>query len=299
MKFILSFICLTTFLLFGCTPDNNSNITTDELAVDDFYIQSYHGMYGQNGNSLFLNTNGDNLVKFEYDAQNRIIFRIGDIVHISGGGGYLHDSLYTEVTYENDKATLTKKIHPFGGLSQVRANYQTITFDSRNRMVQKINFLEHNNPEEIDTTRFTYLDNKLVKYRKTYTDAPDYLDYSLSFFIESDLYYTNDNLDSIVTIKTRKFSDEPYIIIAGKEVEIFSQYDTAKNPFRKLSMFDETFFRSLSKNNYSDYRKIEIPYAYPDSDYTQPGYYGPRQETEFQTWSFAYDAEGEWIYDEL
>lgn len=304
MKQTFFFVLILSFLFFGCSRDDNADQYGFE-PVDDFYIQNYHGFYAIYGGNLSSSYDGDDKVKFIYDDENRIIERIGDIVYTSSGsgvGGYLHDSLYTEITYETNKATLIKKIHPFGGFSQVPENEQVITFDSRGRMTQKINYHEYNSPAQIDTTNYIYENDKLVEYTKTYTYnySINDNDVSLRFFEEFSLYYTNANLDSIIRIHKSKYSEEPYVVILSERAYVFSGYDSSKNPFRKLSMFDETFFRSLSKNNFTDYRVKTRNYHYPNNDYSSSnGYYGPYQETSFQTWSFAYDEDGEWIYDEF
>ena len=39
--------------------------------------------------------------------------------------------------------------------------------------------------------------------------------------------------------------------------ETFGNYDTAQNPLQGLFMFDDTFYRSLSENNFRTYRRQE------------------------------------------
>ncbi len=64
---------------------------------------------------------------------------------------------------------------------------------------------------------------------------------------KSIFYYNNkNNIDSVVTT----FSPREDLIIDYKRVDIFSDYDNAKNPLKELVIFDETFYRSLSANNY-------------------------------------------------
>ncbi|WP_417290301.1 hypothetical protein [Corallibacter sp.] len=299
MKKTFFLVSILSILLFRCSEDDNTNQYTFE-PVDNFHIQSYHGFYAIYGGYISSSYDGDNKVKFIYDDQNRIIERIGDIVYTSygsGAGGYLHDSLYTDITYETNKAILIKKIHPFGGFSHVPENEQIITFDSRGRMIKKVS--DHVlNRYGTDTINYTYQNDKLVEYTKTYNYDNDYSDFDIRYFEESNLYYTNNNLDSIVSVLKRKYSDEPYIAILSKRAYVFSGYDSSENPFRKLSMFDETFFRSLSRNNFSEYRVKSSSYYYPNDDYIQGnGYYRPYQETRFQSWPFAYDENNEWIYD--
>lgn len=43
----------------------------------------------------------------------------------------------------------------------------------------------------------------------------------------------------------------------SKVVEEFSNYDSAINPIKNLSLFEETFYRSLTNNNFRKYERKE------------------------------------------
>ncbi|GLB49404.1 hypothetical protein [Neptunitalea lumnitzerae] len=291
--FLFGFILI---FYLSCSSDNEgfNGIET----TDNFYIEKYNGFYAQYNVPLSLsNPTYDNLVKFEYDENNRIIKRIGDIIY-TGIGGYLHDSLYTQLVYTNNEVHMEKKIAPFGGLLYVEGNEATITFDDNNRMIQKITFHENNNPQ-IDTTHF-YYDNsgKLISYLKT-SNRDTNLDWDTRYYEESNLYYSNNNLDSIVTIISMKWSDQPYTILKNKQTQYFEEYDNAINPFRKLQIFEETFNRSLSDNNFTKYRVTSQAYHYLNNDYSQTPTMYEAYEIFSQNWSFVYDENAEWIYNEL
>jgi hypothetical protein len=215
-----------------------------------------------------------------------------------GGGGYLHDSLYTDLVYTNNKVRLEKKAIPFNGLT-VLENETIIELDAYNRMLRKITMEEYYNTPKRDTTNYTYSNGKLMSFVKTSFREESNPDWSVRYYEESNLYYTNDNLDSIVTIYSGKQSSVSYTILSKKETQYFSGYDTAENPFRKLQMFEETFNRSLSKNNFTEYRKTSNSYHYPNDDYYQTPILYPTQEEAYQTWNLAYDENGEWIYDQF
>ena len=83
-----------------------------------------------------------------------------------------------------------------------------------------------------------------------------------------------------------------------KETQVFSNYDLAQNPFRKLQIFKETFNRSLSKNNFREYRKISGSYHYPNNNYNQTPIFYPSND-ESQNWNLIYDDNGEWIYNQF
>jgi len=290
-------ILITLLTILSCSNDDSGNMMP---LGDNFKISSYHGVYAQYNTHLTLIPTRDNLVKFEYDLLSRITKRIGNFAYASansGIGGTLHDSLYTSLTYTDNKIYLEKKIIPFEGVNTVPENETIIKLDYNNRMVQKITFEEYYNTPKMDTTNYTYENDKLISYIKTSNiSSPDW---DTRFIKESNLYYTNENLDSIVTISSRKHSDEPYLILDKKETQIFEGYDVAQNPFKKLQIFEETFNRSLSKNNFTAYKKKSHGYNYPGNDYNQTPVPASTIQETFQTWSFAYDQNGEWIYNQF
>ena len=99
-------IVLLTFL--SCS-DDDGNLMPPE---DNFNIASYHGFYGQYDIQLSPNTTQDNLINFEYDQFNRITKRIGNVVYASpnsGIEGYLHNVLYTSLTYSGNNNISRKK----------------------------------------------------------------------------------------------------------------------------------------------------------------------------------------------
>ncbi|TYA54785.1 hypothetical protein [Formosa maritima] len=301
MKNNLFYLAIFISLLtnFSCSHDDDSGEQVVEPS-DNFYIESYHGFYAQYNTHLSTFFNYSNIISFEYDDSNRISKRHGDILYTgsgSGGGGYLHDSLYTDLVYTNNKIHLERKVLPFMGY-EIPENETIIELDAHNRMIKKIRFQENDYPER-DTTNYTYSNGKLMSFVKTSNRVSTIGDWSVRYYQESNLYYTNDNLDSIVTIYSGKESSVPYTILSKKETKYFSGYDTAENPFRKLQIFEETFNRSLSKNNFTEYRKTSNSYHYPNDDYYQTPILYPTQEEAFQNWSFAYDEDGEWIYNQF
>lgn len=72
-----------------------------------------------------------------------------------------------------------------------------------------------------------------------------------------------------------------------KTVEIFSEYDNAENPLKNLVIFEETFFRALSKKNFKRYDKKE---------------YNAVNEligASFTTWTLLYDSNGKVKFDQF
>lgn len=294
LPFISIIVALTYSLLnLSCSNDDNN--------FNNNNIKSYHGFYTLHESNLIHNPfGGDNLVKIKYDNQNRIVKRIGDIIHISqnaGGGGYLHDSIYTDLSYSSNKIFLEKKFYPFNGLSYIVDKKDTITVDANNRMIEKISYREFNTTP-IDTTAYTYNGDKLTKYITTslYTDGSSFYSRGIK---TSNLYYSNNNLDSIVTINTSKTNWDTEPTLSSKTTHHFSGYDQANNPFKSLQIFEDCFFRSLSENNFTEYKQTSNSYYYPNGDFTQEPIMSETQVDLYKTWDLMYDEQGDWIYDQF
>lgn len=79
-------------------------------------------------------------------------------------------------------------------------------------------------------------------------------------YINSSFYYYNshNNLDSIITSNYyRSLPDLDSIITSNCiKIETFSDYDNAFNPLKHLFLFKETFYRTLSVNNYREYSHV-------------------------------------------
>lgn len=56
-------------------------------------------------------------------------------------------------------------------------------------------------------------------------------------------------------VETRQLLDDGFVI--KMITETFGNYDMAQNPFQGLFMFDDTFYRSLSENNFRKYTRQE------------------------------------------
>jgi len=289
------FYLLIIFLtIISCNPDDVDN--------NSLNINSYHAVFAQYGIPLSLSTNQDNLIKFKYDFLGRITKKTGDILYLSsntGGGGYISNSRYTDLTYYSNKVRLVQGIS--GSDLTILPHEDILTINNQNKVSQKIAIKHHYSlydPPITDTTNYTYANNGKLSYCiKTFNKV--YSDITVRYFKESNFHYTNENLDSIVTISSSKLSDESYTIMNKKETEIFSSYDNALNPFKNLYFFEETFNRSLSKNNFSEYKKTSNSYYYPNNDYSQTSLMTPTNIESTNTWSFAYDQSGELIYNQF
>jgi hypothetical protein len=81
-------------------------------------------------------------------------------------------------------------------------------------------------------------------------------------------YYQGANLEKTITQTMRSIYENSNV----KVEKVFSDYDAAKNPFKKLEMVDFYFYRSISDNNYRNLKT----YAYDENNvktlYSEQGF---------------------------
>lgn len=283
---------LTFLIVFcNCNDNDDSNVNTN-LKID-----SYNSVYGQYPSNQYPVVRSENLVKLEYDSRGRLIKRIGDVTSFASGTGLgpsITHSYFTDVAYSNNQIKLTKGLSEPGLSPAIKES--VITLDGQKRMLKKCNKFEINIGEiEFDTINFKYRNDKLVSYVKTSNQKTPRFD--IRTFEESSLYYNKkNNLDSIVTVSSIKYSDEPYKILKSRKVKIFENFDSSFNPFKKLGIFEETFYRSLSKNNYRSYTEKSSNYYYPNQDYSLQPVISPQSVDVTVSWNLTYDSNGNWLY---
>lgn len=230
-----------------------------------------------------INTVNDNLLisfnksRIFLDNSETITNKIGGIYYTgidpAAGFPYAFSQLVLdEVTYDENRV-IVEKLSNDPALD-IPVFKRTFILDGNNDIVQKI--IETSDPVETDTLDFDYdLNGKISKIVSRKLTTPK----------ESSFYFNiNDNLDSIVTIEYDEETDTTIKIL-----EKFEDYDSAKNPVKYFFMFEELFYRSLTKNNFSFYSLITIT--------SRPGRI--QSTSTYGEWDFKYDSEGNIIFDEL
>jgi hypothetical protein len=252
-------------LLSSCSGDNSIPSET----VTEFSPQSYHFENMDYPVGMVTSSTLDNLVKIIYDGNNKIIRRVGGILYYSAGSGMttgFTDVKYDDVEYVNNEIHITSKISLIG-YTVPSFERKWILDNNNNRIVRKIIFQENVYPQN-DTINYSY--NNLGKINETFKGDLD------SFNEKSKFYYnSNGNLDSIVA--TKHYQNEPF---SSKTKEVFSNFDNIANPIKKLIIFEETFNRAISNNNYSKYEK----FIYDSSNNLI--------SSEIKNWTLQYDSSG-------
>lgn len=277
MKGKICFFIMTLLFIVGCRKDNES---TDKQMIDSYYYGYMdYPLYGTYGNPLTVRPNQgtDNLVKFEYNG-GKIVKRIGGLLYISPATGYnlmFTTDYYLNLTYHNNQITIATYIDG----NTMATNDKVIFMNAQNQMVRKV-VNPYNNEVRIDTISYTYNSNGFLIQS---TNERHYI-HEKFIVTETSIYYYNrdNNLDSIVS----RVFDEEGEFIWDKEVAIFSNYDNSTNPLKDLIIFDDIFYRSLSRNNYSSYALFQYDAL------------GKWFKKESRTWTFIYDKDGNIDFDQ-
>lgn len=278
------YLILTVLFLMGCSKD--------DVVVDDNLIKSYHMNYMMDYPSLsLLYPNPDDLlIKLEY-SNNKISKRIGDVYVTNASSGYMGffvNFIYDEVSYNRNKIIIEKKSSDFNIDSYVR----TIELNNDGTILKKTSYkpVAPGIQTDIDTITTDYFYDSKKLLIKTYsTKRINYSrhDNNLRYYEDALFYYNeNRNLDSIVTTRYRFNEYNNNYDFFHKVVETFGDYDDSKNITKNLNIFEETFLRSLSNNNFRTYIKetyIGTPLRF--------------SSMESKSWNYFYDDEGTIRFD--
>ena len=247
---------LIVIFIIGCSKDGtNSENVIDYLKVT---IDKYDYNFTESSNfTNSSNINNGNVIIQLLD--NNVIKRIGSPISASASSGLgsygFTEKIYDTIIKNNNKITIYKKIIPFGGTTSIVPDKKEFYLNNDGKINYKIKYNQDYYNGDNDTIYFNYFNNKIIQtYSKNYGYKTK----------ESDFYYnTNENLDSIVT-KFYQYDNtsNQMVLVPTREVETFEQYDNAINPFKTLTIFDDMFKRSLSKNNYSVHKITQYnPFA--------------------------------------
>lgn len=213
---------------------------------------------------------------FEYDNAEKLTKKIGGFLSTSGStgfGGIFSTEIYTNLLYQGDNVT----VEDFSSSTNftVPKNSKYFKLNSSNLIAEK------ETPDPLSNYRyrkefFYYKNGRLDEIKTTLpnaqydpTDPNDYIEtYSEKFYYDSVGNLT----------ETEYFELHNGINTENKRIRYFENYDSSTNPFRKFTLLDEYFYRSLSKNNFRSYKEVKI-------------WYGITNVSQ-QSWEFNYDSKG-------
>lgn len=156
--------------------------------------------------------------------------------------------LYDTVVYsDNEIELITKSNNAYIPLNE---NRRTYTF-ANGKIQMKVAYTANSTPENDTTLYFYGTDQVLDKVIEKHGDQ-----YTIKIFS----FNSSGNLDS-VSGKTSYAIDSTLL---STMQEKFRNYDSSPNPLRGFGLWDETFYRSLTKNNFRSYNfeKRNVPGNY-------------------------------------
>lgn len=216
---------------------------------------------------------------FQYDNQEKLTKKIGGFIPTSGStgfGGVFSTELYTSLIYLNNKVT----VEDFSTASTftVPKNSKYFTLNSQFQIVEKE--IPGSSLYHYKKQIFIYNNNVLDEIKTTLPNMPYYPpdDYIVTY--SEKFYYDGSNN----LIRTEYYELRDGVPEGEKIIRTFGDYDNSYNPFKRFTLLDEYFYRSLSKNNFRTYKE-EVTYDYGGTN------------TSTQSWTFNYDGSGNIILD--
>jgi hypothetical protein len=257
MKKLFAFIFLT-LVIYSCNKDETNVLPyTFDVYRTDF--MTYYSMGGSIGDT--------NKVLLEYYPDGKLKKRTGDIIAVPVPP-YPYPYSYCDCVADTFIYTANK--------TEV---YRYMKNGGENLLVQTTTYL-------IDNDRINMI--TASRTNSNYTTDTTFLFYNTSGIIDSSLTYRYHENDLRRRLK-KSFSfdgDGNLVKVEGEDMsnyrteEYFSGYDQEENPLKNLTGLEDVFYRTLSKNNFTDYTFKRIYYSSQPYDWSE------------KHWDFEYDGNG-------
>lgn len=252
-------LLLGALALFGCQEDDPVAPAAAARSYDTAYMFRYPTGDPYDGSRVVVQS-----------VNGQIVKRVGGFRPVDGGGYLFATEYYDDISYAGNRILVEEG--KLSNYSSEPIKKTAFLVDAQGRITHKIDVREPGYESPSDTLKYQYDAQGLLTgtHRKIF-----------SLLQENAVYYydARKNLDSIVWREI--YQDQ----IQKTVIEKFSNYDNAPNPLRGLFIFDETFLRSLSTNNFMRYERVETI----NSNQNQT-YYDER------TWNIPHDANGNIIF---
>lgn len=231
-------ILMLSFLLASCSDD------PEPIQP----LQSYDISYMFYAESIVPHP--DKLVTIEFSPSGKVVKRVGGLLGLNPASGYLYqftEDIYDEATVDGNCTILTEKEN-IDDFELSDPNERKIFFDG-----DKIDFIARRSAQpgdyiRYDSTFFVYEGNRIDKtVRRNWVE-----DVTGVYFNYEEVKYFTYYRENVVKIQGSRRSYTGTVTMTT--LETFDQFDQAPNPTKALILFDEVFYRSLSKNNFSEYR---------------------------------------------
>ncbi|WP_347219403.1 hypothetical protein [Chryseobacterium sp.] len=186
--------------------------------------------------------------------------------------------VYLNLNYSGNTVTVENRSYDSNVITP--KNTIVYTLNNNGKVIEKyVPSVSFNGQVTYGSRRYYYEYDGQNKLQKVILKYPDIVPGTPSYHYLKELervdlfFYEGNNLKRIVSQSAGDYNSNSNI----KRETVFSDYDMAKNPFKKLELIEFYFYRSLSENNY---RNMKI-YNYDEE--------GTKTLFSEQGWNFRYD----------
>ena len=248
IKYLFQILFLA-ILMTSCSRDGDSKIDQDNEPLLTNLKTGF--LYPD----LWIINRAEINFMFEYDRQKRVTKKNGGFLSISGSTGFnamFTDKISTSIIYQNDKVT----VEDFYDSTEftIPKNTKYFTVNAQNQITKKqsagINIYWYKNDSYF--YKNGQLDEIITALPNMIYDPGNPEDKILTYR-EKFYYDANGNL-----AKTEYFKQLAGVDQQKERIRLFQNYDNSPNPFKKLTLLEEYFYRSLSKNNFASYKEYDF-----------------------------------------
>jgi hypothetical protein len=184
-----------------------------------------------------------------YDSKGRITKRIGGFLNYSNPIGFLYfsNNVFDTIIYKKDTIRVRTILNgeTNGQFHEYLLGEKIIQLNSNGQYIKSYS--------DIYSPRYYYYNdkNQISETLDSIISTPE------NIYVSSAKYFYSEN-GNLEKIERRLIRD-----MFSTEVQIdttytyYSNFDNASNPFNELQIFNDTFLRSLSKNNFSKYTSLD------------------------------------------
>ncbi len=237
---LIRYLILLMLPLCFLACKKSGNITPAESGVDSLHVQYLLSPVNLSfsGTTVFPPA-GPAKTYFTY-ISGKVARRDGGFipVPVSTGWSYLYTlDVFDQVEYFKDSIVMRKAdSRPDLAVDEEKRKL----FLTKGRLTTRI-YYDPRGSEWNDTMKLSYGANGKVSKTESYGRS--------SFVVKTFSYDAKGNLLKVLGSVYLRHTGEQY----GSSTEIFEGYDGSDNPLKNLWQWDDTFYRSLSENNFTKY----------------------------------------------
>jgi len=259
MKNLYYIVLLLALLSCSTTDESITEIQTEDLQPDKGYIFEM--------DQRTTLPSPEKYYQFFYE-NGHLHKMLGRNYFVTANYQLFDPNAITQLTYTNDKIQIDYLE------SETTSGYRTTSYlMENNKPVKAEKYYKNGTFAELEMTRtFTYGSNTISVYTKR-----GYQELFTTYYFDG-----NSNLSKSETLEKTTGKDKQFT------TTVYSDFDNAKNPFKKLFLINDDFYeKSLSKNNFRAKESV-IEYAeYPNNGIPpQPGISKSK-------WTYNYDKNGQ------